>query len=87
MKLQVGEWGGLTDRQKGDRTNTSENNMFPIYDIDILNLNVLSIWNTKISYRQMVKIYQCLLLLQVWKKYESTQSLMVKYSVNKTSLF
>lgn len=35
--------GGLTDRQKGDRTNTSENNMFPIYDIDILNLNVLSI--------------------------------------------
>lgn len=38
-----GVGGGLTDRQKGDRTNTSENNMFPIYDIDILNLNVLSI--------------------------------------------
>lgn len=40
MKLQRG--GGI-DRQKGDRTNKSETNMFPIYDIDVLNLNVLSI--------------------------------------------
>lgn len=56
----------MEDRQKGERTHKiwdqkkkkkSETNMSPSYGIDMFNLNVPSIWNTKISYVQMVIIY------------------------------
>lgn len=70
--------------------------MFPIYGIDMLNLYVPSIWNDKISYVQMVIIYQCLpppskceknmgeVPNRVSRPYGEY---MVKYSVKKTSLF
>lgn len=66
--------------------------MFPIYGIDMLNLNVPSIWTDKISYVQMVIIYQCLPSpLQVWKKMGEAPKrvsrpygdYMVKYSAGK----
>lgn len=41
MKSQVGERSGLTDRKGMGPIHLRT--MFPIYDIDILNLNVLSI--------------------------------------------
>lgn len=41
--------------------------MSPSYGIDMFNLNVSSIWNSKIPYVQMVIIYQFLLPFQMWK--------------------
>lgn len=64
MKLQL-EGSGVGDRW--NQTNKSETIMFPIYGNDRLNLNMPNIWNTKISYGQMVIMPP---LLQVWKKVE-----------------